>query len=61
MIRLRRMRWMGHVARIAEKKNAYKLLVARAKEITRNVRFEVFHSSDYEECHLLGCYTIWIL
>jgi hypothetical protein len=20
-----------------------------------------FHSSDYEECRLLGCYTVWLL
>jgi hypothetical protein len=20
-----------------------------------------FHSSDYEECHLLGCYAMWLL
>jgi hypothetical protein len=20
-----------------------------------------FHGSDYEECHLLGCYTLWVL
>jgi hypothetical protein len=27
MIKLRRMRWVGHVARIGEKRNVYRLLV----------------------------------
>jgi hypothetical protein len=30
----RRMRWAGHVARIGEKRNVYRLLVARGKETT---------------------------
>jgi hypothetical protein len=25
------------------------------------VRFEGFHGDDYEECHLLGCYAVWLL
>jgi hypothetical protein len=29
MIKSRRMRWMGHVARIREKSNAYKILVGK--------------------------------
>jgi hypothetical protein len=29
MIRLRRMRWAGHVARMGEKRNAYRILVGK--------------------------------
>jgi hypothetical protein len=29
MIKPRRMRWVGHVARMGEKRNAYRLLVAK--------------------------------
>jgi hypothetical protein len=29
MIKLRRMRWAGHVARMGEKKNAYRILVGK--------------------------------
>jgi hypothetical protein len=32
MIKLRRMRWAGHVARMGEKKNAYRLLVESQRE-----------------------------
>jgi hypothetical protein len=31
VIRLRRMRWAGHVARLAEKKETYELLVIRSE------------------------------
>jgi hypothetical protein len=36
----RRMRWAGHVARVGEKRNAYRLLVrkARGKETTRKTK-----------------------
>jgi hypothetical protein len=35
MIKLRKMRWAGHVAQMGEKKNAYGILVeARRKETT---------------------------
>jgi hypothetical protein len=36
----RRIRWVGHVARIEEKRNAYRLLVgkARGKETTRKTK-----------------------
>jgi hypothetical protein len=30
MIKSRRMRWVGHVARIGEKRNAYRILVGKA-------------------------------
>jgi hypothetical protein len=29
MIKLRRMRWAGHVARIGEKRNAYRILMGK--------------------------------
>jgi hypothetical protein len=29
IIRIRKMRWVGHVARMGEKKNAYRLLVEK--------------------------------
>jgi hypothetical protein len=32
MIKLRRMRWTGHVARMGEKRNAYRLLVGKSEE-----------------------------
>jgi hypothetical protein len=32
MIKLRRMRWAGHLARIGEKRNAYRISVKRPKE-----------------------------
>jgi hypothetical protein len=37
MIKSRRMRWAGHVARMGAKRNAYRILVgeARRKETTR--------------------------
>jgi hypothetical protein len=31
MIKLRRMRWTGHVARMGEKRNAYRILVGKPK------------------------------
>jgi hypothetical protein len=31
MIKSRRMRWAGHVARIREKRNAYRILVGKPK------------------------------
>jgi hypothetical protein len=31
MIKSRRMRWAGHVARMGEKKNAYRILVGKPK------------------------------
>jgi hypothetical protein len=40
IIKSRRMRWAGHVARMGEKRTAYRLLVgkARGKEITRKTK-----------------------
>jgi hypothetical protein len=40
IIKSRRMRWAGHVARLGEKRNAYRLLVgkARGKETTRKTK-----------------------
>jgi hypothetical protein len=32
MIKPRRMRWAGHVARMGEKKSAYKILVGKPEE-----------------------------
>jgi hypothetical protein len=32
MIKLRRMRWAGHVARMGEKRNVYRLSVGKPKE-----------------------------
>jgi hypothetical protein len=32
MIKTRRMRWAGHVARMGEKRNAYKILVGKPEE-----------------------------
>jgi hypothetical protein len=32
MIKSRRMRWAGHVARMGEKRNAYRILVRKPKE-----------------------------
>jgi hypothetical protein len=31
MIRSRRMRWVGHVAQMREKRNAYRILVGKAE------------------------------
>jgi hypothetical protein len=31
MIKLRRIRWAGHVARIEEKRNAYRILVGKSE------------------------------
>jgi hypothetical protein len=31
MIKSRRMRWAGHVARVEEKRNAYRILVEKAR------------------------------
>jgi hypothetical protein len=36
MIELRRMRWTGHIARIGEKSNAYRLLVENSIEKDTN-------------------------
>jgi hypothetical protein len=41
MIKSRKMRWAGHVARMWAKRNAYRILVGggtRRKEITRNTK-----------------------
>jgi hypothetical protein len=40
IIKSRRKRWAGHVERMGENRNAYRLLVgkARAKETTRNTK-----------------------
>jgi hypothetical protein len=40
MIKSRRMRWAGHVSRMGEKRNAYMILVgkARRKETTGKTR-----------------------
>jgi hypothetical protein len=40
MIKLRRMRWAGHVARIGEKRNAYRILVGKpeGKRLLRTPR-----------------------
>jgi hypothetical protein len=32
IIKARRMRWIGHVARMGEKRNAYRLLVGKPRE-----------------------------
>jgi hypothetical protein len=32
MIKSKRMRWAGHVARIGEKRNTYRILMERQKE-----------------------------
>jgi hypothetical protein len=32
MIKSRRMRWAGHVARMGEKKNSYRILVGKPEE-----------------------------
>jgi hypothetical protein len=33
MIKSRRMRWAGHVARMGEKRNAYRILVGKPEEM----------------------------
>jgi hypothetical protein len=40
IIKSRRMRWAGHVARMGEKRNAYRLLVGKpeGKETTRKTK-----------------------
>jgi hypothetical protein len=40
IIKERRIRWAGHIARMGEKRNAYRLLVgkARGKEATRKTK-----------------------
>jgi hypothetical protein len=35
MIKSRRMRWAGHVARIGAKKNAYRILLEKQEEKTK--------------------------
>jgi hypothetical protein len=51
MIKLKRMRWAGHVARMGAKRNAYRILVGRHKE------------GDHWEDQNVGEWTIlkWIL
>jgi hypothetical protein len=34
MIKSRRMRWAGHIARMGEKRNAYRILVGKPEETT---------------------------
>jgi hypothetical protein len=43
MIKARRMRWVGHVARIWAKRNAYRILMAkvRMKETTRKTKMSM--------------------
>jgi hypothetical protein len=58
MITSRRMRWVGHVARMAEKRNAYRILVGkpegkRALERPRR-RWEDYIKMDLREMGLCG-------
>jgi hypothetical protein len=46
IIKSRRMRWAGHVARMGEKRNAYRLLVGKP-EGKRPLVFLVFGTPDY--------------
>jgi hypothetical protein len=38
MIKSRRMRWAGHVARMGETRNAYRILVGQPEETTRKTK-----------------------
>jgi hypothetical protein len=38
IIKSRTMRWAGHAARIGQKRNVYRLLVARGKEVSRKTK-----------------------
>jgi hypothetical protein len=38
MIKSRRVRWAGHVARMGEKRNAYRILVGKPEETTRKTK-----------------------
>jgi hypothetical protein len=38
MIKSRRMRWAVHVARMGEKRNAYRILVGKPEETTRKTK-----------------------
>jgi hypothetical protein len=37
IIKSRRMRWTGHVARMGKKRNAYRILMGKPEEITRKI------------------------
>jgi hypothetical protein len=41
IIKSRRMRWAGHVARMVKKRNAYRVLVRKSKETTTKTRTSV--------------------
>jgi hypothetical protein len=41
MIKSRRMRWAGHVARMGEKRNAYRLLVGKPEETIRKTKTQM--------------------
>jgi hypothetical protein len=38
MTKSRRMRWAGHVARIVEKRNEYRILVGKSEETTKKTK-----------------------
>jgi hypothetical protein len=41
MIKSRRMRWAGHVARMGEKRNVYRILVVKPEETTGKTKIWV--------------------
>jgi hypothetical protein len=47
MIKLRKMKWAGHVARMGEKRNAYRIMVGSQKE-----------SDHWEDQDVGGCTII---
>jgi hypothetical protein len=45
MIKSRRMRWAGHVARMGAKRNAYRILVGKPERKSR--RMEILHNEKF--------------
>jgi hypothetical protein len=64
IIKSRRMRWAGHVARIGEKRNAYRLLVGKPegkRPLGRPKHRWVYNIRMNNECCLQGRGFVWVL
>jgi hypothetical protein len=63
MMKSRRMRWAGHVARMGEKRNAYRILVGMPegkRPLGRPGRRWV-DNIKIDDYHLLGDDAVWLL
>jgi hypothetical protein len=60
IIKSRRMRWAGHVARMGEKRNAYRLFVGKAEEKSRRPRRKWVYSIKMDDIEIDWGGVDWI-